>query len=252
MAPKNYEKISKKLNLLFLLTLFYSITFAQNPTILIQGQIFGNYPHLKKIQKMKNSRVELNWHCRLKHISLTDSNGYFKIKCGTDTVFDFRTYAECGYLDTVISTKGIIKDTFFNIGEKIILTWCVDYELPNILFGFDSFIVDSQQITEFIVPLSKILLECDQIIIQLDGYSDCREDPYQNMKLSELRAIEVKNLLIKTGVNSDRIKIKGHGSKDFINNCNCDNKNGQTPECTENEYKKNRRVTWHIIEFSEH
>ena len=49
--------------------------------------------------------------------------------------------------------------------------------------------------------------------IQLDGYADRSGDAAYNKKLSELRAIAVKNRLIKKGVNKGKITIIAHGEE---------------------------------------
>ena len=73
--------------------------------------------------------------------------------------------------------------------------------------------------------------------IRLDGYTDSIGTDAYNMKLSERRAMAVKDYLIKeAGVDSSKITVVGHGEADPV----ADNK---TPEGR----TKNRRVEISIL-----
>ena len=53
--------------------------------------------------------------------------------------------------------------------------------------------------------------ENSDVIVQLEGFTDSTGSPEFNMKLSEKRALAVKEEMMKLGVEEDRIFIKYYG-----------------------------------------
>jgi len=234
----------------FLLFLFIAIIAnsqpENNPIIIFKGQLFGKnfYPRFLKV--MKETEVSLSWHCRIKHIVKTDSNGYFEIMAGVDSNFDFSTSADCGDFDTVLSTLGIKYDTVIKLRKIIVNDYCSDWYLESISFDFNSDKVDTSQIS-LIDQLSKILKKCDNLVIELGGNCDCRGDSVNQMELSIRRAESVKKILIDFGVPDFQLKIHGYGSDHLVNNCRCKNGKGQGINCTEEEHHQNNRVTFRVV-----
>jgi len=85
--------------------------------------------------------------------------------------------------------------------------------------------------------IAKIILSNPNMKIRIEGYTDNAGDAGFNRALSEYRAIWIKLLLEKEGVNPDRIKIVGMGEKNPVG----DNK-------TEAGREKNRRVEFVITQ----
>jgi outer membrane protein OmpA-like peptidoglycan-associated protein len=75
------------------------------------------------------------------------------------------------------------------------------------------------------------------MIIQLEGHTDFRGDPKENMKLSQERVDAVKTYLISKGVNKTKVKTKAFGGTQPISR-----------ENTEEAHTINRRVEARILE----
>jgi OOP family OmpA-OmpF porin len=106
-------------------------------------------------------------------------------------------------------------------------------KFSNIQFRFDSSILE----TSSYVTLDSTSqdLKSSNDIIELDGYASSEGTYEHNIKLSLDRALSVKAYLVNSGVNSNRINIKGYGETNPI----ADNS-------TEYGRSKNRRVEFKI------
>ena len=67
--------------------------------------------------------------------------------------------------------------------------------------------------------------------VEVQGHTDSKGPETYNQMLSEKRAIAVKAYLVKEGIDSGRIEVKGYGESDPI-----------ASNDTEEGRKKNRRV----------
>ena len=85
--------------------------------------------------------------------------------------------------------------------------------------------------------LAAMLKENDMMVIQLEGHTDFKGNPRQNMKLSQQRVIAVKKYLTNKGIEKKRIKTKAFGGTQPISK-------NRDPE----SIKKNRRVEVRILE----
>lgn len=97
-----------------------------------------------------------------------------------------------------------------------------------------NFDFDSSLITRKSYPLVKMFLQNlkqENIIINVDGYTDDIGSEIYNSKLSMQRAEAAADFLVDNGVNRDIIVTRGHGETDFV----ADND-------TEEGRAKNRRV----------
>lgn len=104
------------------------------------------------------------------------------------------------------------------------------------LFGFDSSAVNLPQMKlEEITTAIKSNDAPKQIVIV--GYSDRLGSDAYNQKLSERRAVAVKEYMVNRGVEADRLIAEGRGEEDPIVVCNDTNKTALI-ECL----KPNRRV----------
>lgn len=85
--------------------------------------------------------------------------------------------------------------------------------------------------------VAKMLHSYPKMIIQLEGHTDFRGDPKQNLKLSQERVDAVKTYLISKGVNKNKVKTKAFGGTSPISR-----------ENTEEAHTINRRVEARILE----
>ena len=95
--------------------------------------------------------------------------------------------------------------------------------------------------------------DLDQLILVMESYSDMvieifshtdsRGTSRSNLLLSQKRADDVKAYLVRKGIASTRIKAVGMGEKYPVNKC----KDGV--QCTEAEYRRNRRTEFKILQI---
>lgn len=86
----------------------------------------------------------------------------------------------------------------------------------------------------------EVLKKHTMLNIDLVGNTDARGSNSYNVRLSELRAIAVKNYLIRNGINKKRIiKVEAKGETQLVNNC-------VDATCDEAQHQLNRRVEFVI------
>jgi OmpA-OmpF porin, OOP family len=125
------------------------------------------------------------------------------------------------WADSTLSVKEDIK-----IGEKV--------SLNNIFFVHGRYYLLPESYIE-LNKLSQYLIQNPSIEIQINGHSDNAGLRFKNQKISELRAREVFEYLIKRGV-QNKMYYKGFGSLQPISSND-----------TEEGRSKNRRVEFEII-----
>ncbi len=122
------------------------------------------------------------------------------------------------------STLAVKKD--IKIGEKV--------QLNNIYFVNGRYYLLPESYTE-LNKLAVYLMKNPDVEIQINGHSDNQGLWYKNQRMSELRAREVFEYLIKKGV-QNKMYFKGYGSAQPI-----------ATNDTEEGRQKNRRVDFEII-----
>jgi OOP family OmpA-OmpF porin len=123
--------------------------------------------------------------------------------------------------DSVLKVNSDIK-----IGDKV--------ALKNISFNPGSYYLTPESYLE-LNKLVQFLIRQPEIVIQIDGYSDNSGLKHKNQKMSEYRAREVFEYLIKKGV-QNKMLFKGCGSANPI-----------ASNDTDEGRAKNRRVEFEII-----
>jgi outer membrane protein OmpA-like peptidoglycan-associated protein len=92
--------------------------------------------------------------------------------------------------------------------------------------------------------LDKIILVMNankKLKIEICGHTDSQGNADFNMRLSEIRAIAVRNYISAAGIKTKRMGIKGFGETQLLNNC----VDGTT--CAETEHGINRRIEFKIV-----
>jgi outer membrane protein OmpA-like peptidoglycan-associated protein len=89
--------------------------------------------------------------------------------------------------------------------------------------------------------ISKILNENPTLQLEIIAHTDARGDDATNLALSEKRAANSINYLIGKGIKTERLKSKGMGEKEILNQC----KNGIN--CSEEEHAVNRRTEFRFL-----
>jgi len=112
-------------------------------------------------------------------------------------------------------------------GSKVVLN--------NVFFSSGKSVLKRESKTE-LQRLLQFLNENPSIKIEISGFTDNVGTPSSNLKLSNERALAVKNYLIKRGIGKGRLIAKGYGEKQPI----AENK-------TEDGRQKNRRTEFKIL-----
>ena len=87
------------------------------------------------------------------------------------------------------------------------------------------------------------MLDNPDIIIELGSHTDARGDDIYNLDLSERRANSSVNYIISKGITKNRLKAKGYGESQLVNDC------GNNIECSDEQHQENRRTEFKIIKF---
>src|SRR5690606_19880358 len=66
---------------------------------------------------------------------------------------------------------------------------------------------------ETVIEISKVLKNNPELKIAINGYTDNSGNKEHNQKLSENRALSVKNEIAKAGIPSDRLTSNGYGQE---------------------------------------
>lgn len=86
----------------------------------------------------------------------------------------------------------------------------------------------------------KVMQLDPSITIEISSHTDSRADNSYNQKLSQKRAQNVVDYLVKRGIPKNRLKAVGYGESHLLNDC----KDGSN--CSEDEHAKNRRTEFKI------
>ncbi|HFC00160.1 MAG TPA: OmpA family protein [Phaeodactylibacter sp.] len=81
------------------------------------------------------------------------------------------------------------------------------------------------------------------IIVELGSHTDCRGPDSYNLRLSQKRADAAVNYLVEKGIARNRIKAKGYGETQLVNECE------DGVRCSERRHQLNRRTELKIIGF---
>ena len=106
--------------------------------------------------------------------------------------------------------------------------------LKNIFFDFDKYELNEKSFIE-LTKIAKFLKDNPTLIVEICGHTDNTGSEQYNQKLSEKRAQEIVNQLIKIGIAPQSLRFRGYGSARPIS----DNK-------SELGKRLNRRITFNV------
>jgi outer membrane protein OmpA-like peptidoglycan-associated protein len=121
------------------------------------------------------------------------------------------------------------------------------YNFPGTLFivGTDQFNNDEPNNMRNLYQIKRLVNQCDGIRVVVEGYSSDEGEIAKNQRLSELRALRVRNWLIEQGVSEQKIiGTKGFGE---AHSAVYENTNG-TATSLEAERTQNRRIAIRVVE----
>lgn len=107
--------------------------------------------------------------------------------------------------------------------------------LDNLIFALGKAKIEEASFME-LDQVVKMLQTYPKMVIQLEGHTDIKGDPKQNMRLSQERVDAVKDYLVSKGVGKSKVKTKAFGGTQPLSRAD-----------TEEAHKMNRRVQVRIL-----
>jgi outer membrane protein OmpA-like peptidoglycan-associated protein len=117
------------------------------------------------------------------------------------------------------------------------------YELNSIYYDLNKADIRPDAAEE-LDKIVQFLTNNPQMNLELGAHTDARASTAYNLKLSQRRAESAVNYIIRRGITKDRIKPKGYGESQLINECS------DGVECPEEMHQQNRRTEFKIIKIS--
>ncbi len=119
-------------------------------------------------------------------------------------------------------------------------------KIDNIYFDLGKFNIKPESATE-LDKIVKLMVENTDIIIELGSHTDCRGSKAANSSLSDKRAKSSAAYIVSKGIAKNRVKGKGYGETQLVNNCGCEGT--VKSDCTEDFHAVNRRTEFKVIGF---
>jgi outer membrane protein OmpA-like peptidoglycan-associated protein len=117
------------------------------------------------------------------------------------------------------------------------------YEINSIYYDLDKADIRPDAAEE-LDKIVQFLSDNTQMNLELGAHTDARASTGYNLKLSQRRAESAVNYIIRRGITKDRIKPKGYGESQLINECS------DGVECPEEMHQQNRRTEFKISKIS--
>jgi outer membrane protein OmpA-like peptidoglycan-associated protein/tetratricopeptide (TPR) repeat protein len=159
------------------------------------------------------------------------------------TLTDLIPKDKCSSVEIAFSTKGVEKDSTFNISFPVYCQGDV-IAIEDIYYDLGKYNI----LPEAAIVLDKLvktLVENPKMKIELRSHTDSRSSAAFNLKLSDNRAKSAAEYLFYKGIARDRVVGKGYGETMLINKC------ADEVPCTEAEHRKNRRTEFYITELGD-
>jgi outer membrane protein OmpA-like peptidoglycan-associated protein len=162
-----------------------------------------------------------------------------------DDLYDSGVFLEQGSFAAPNFKKLAIHDVEFKMeeiinefGEEIDFKYVKDTLIvtSHIAFEFNKHEI-SDEYTQFLTGLAKILQETKDIILNINGHTDAVGSDEYNNSLSLKRSLSIANFLVNKGIARSRMKCVGFGSSEPI-----------ASDSTKEGRAKNRRVEFHFSE----
>jgi len=150
-----------------------------------------------------------------------------------------------GYISNIekVSTKGLNRSTTLYV--KLALG--IEQALPDKTISLSNIYYDTGSAkirpaaSSDLEKLVRFLKDNPALKIEIDSHTDSRGSAVRNLKLSQARAQEVVNYLLKNGISKTRLIPKGFGATRLVNGCKVGIK------CTEAQHEQNRRTEFKVL-----
>ncbi len=218
-----------------------------NPGIIFRVQIAASrrsIPQRELLKKYKGGR----------EIGLFKEEGWYKYYIAeTPTYFEAKQIMiDCGVEDAFIAAydqnnKLALKDAMLRQYQqrmkergRVIHDSILSIVIIN--FEFDKFSLHAAEEKDLDELVIEKLNEDKNYYVEIDGHTDVLGSEIYNYGLSDERALFVKELLIKKGIEENRIKTFSFGETQLLKAC------GELDDCDDSVHRVNRRVE--IVIFS--
>ncbi|MFT7248464.1 MAG: outer membrane protein OmpA-like peptidoglycan-associated protein [Arcticibacterium sp.] len=167
---------------------------------------------------------------------------FIAIKAGYATNYEFIESGKRSITKVISSMVSTIeiKESFFDpkvfkVGDVV--------KLDNIYYETKDYQLVSTSKND-LDQLVKLMDVYPEMIIEIFSHTDSRGNSEDNLELSQKRANAVKDYLIKKSIPNLRMRAIGVGENFPVNKC------GDGIQCTEAEYRRNRRTEFKILQIS--
>jgi len=172
----------------------------------------------------------------------TDSTGLFSFRCEKGVLQVVKVMMN-GYFGDCLNYRILQEDTLpvTKLPRDLLLSkYDIDmiFKMDNIYYDLNQFTVrtDARPALDDLVMLMKQY----PITVELGSHTDSRATSKYNEALSQRRADAAVAYIISNGINPSRIKGRGYGESQLLNQCT------DGASCTEAEHQVNRRTEFRI------
>lgn len=178
---------------------------------------------------------DLDWNQKVNYVFQFSKNGYLPQSCNYTELINREG-------DFVINNKCNIQLEKLEVGQD--LGKLID--IKPIYFDLGKANIRPDAATE-LDKIVAIMNENPTMQIELGSHTDCRGSAESNRKLSDKRAKSSADYIKGKITNPERIKGRGYGEMNLVNQCECEGKN--VIPCTEEQHQANRRTEFKIIKI---
>ena len=115
-------------------------------------------------------------------------------------------------------------------------------QIEKIYFDTGKYVLKSNATTE-LDKVVNFMIKYTDVSIEIGSHTDCRDKSENNLILSQKRAEATLNYLVKQGISPSRLKAKGYGETNPLNEC------VDGIKCSEDKYQINRRSEFIITKL---
>lgn len=178
----------------------------------------------------------------------TDTSGMVHTDLTANTDYTLRISNGPRYFSTTTTTTtngyNPLPGEVVTIKEEVVLDRIFkekEIVIPNIYYDFNKWDIRPDAADVLDSTIYKLLVDNPSLVIELGSHTDSRGSDQFNLELSQKRAQSVVDYLTAKGIDPARLKAKGYGETQLVNNCD------DGIVCTEEEHQRNRRTTFRVL-----